>query len=47
MYTLLKPEAFWYLESDINNPEFQFSLEWVDQELIQFYLDNNIIDGNN
>lgn len=47
MYKLLKPEVFWYLESDINNPEFQFSLEWVDSELIQFYLDNNIIDGNN
>lgn len=48
MYTILKPEVFWYTESEIQNPEFTFSLEWADDEIIQNYLDNNIIAyGNN
>ena len=47
-YILLKPEALGYIPSEALSPDFVFSLEWVDEETIQNYLDNNIIaNGNN
>lgn len=47
MYTLLKPEALGYIPSETLSSEFVFSLEWVDEETIQYYLDNNIIENGN
>lgn len=39
-YRILNAEFFGYNPIEVENPEFQFSLEWVDEEIIQSHIDN-------
>ena len=43
-YKVLNPSKFGYTQTDVDNPEFQFSLNWVDEKTIQSYLDNGDIE---
>ena len=42
-YKILKPEDLWFLQSDVDNPDFIFSLDWKTDDEIKILIDNGII----